>query len=243
MNSPAPMAKLTSVRTCGRRAYGGVVELDDVHEFGPASAFSVSSSSPSIHSWNVMPGGWVSVTPTTGILAARAMVDQMLHDLVGRLLVVEHHAHLVLLQVALEGGDVAGARLGVVHDRKLEFLVAHLQAERCRHVAEHRLAGGHRRAGIFFADGGDLVVERLERGEEGREPRLIVGGVRGIGLGERRGERLGDRRHGGGVVPQMRIVAGLSCARGRRRRSRCGPAAASPPAAWPSRDRSRRRCR
>ena len=52
MNSPGPIAKLD----VGEHARppmldGGVVELDDVHEDGPASAFSVSSSSPSIQSW------------------------------------------------------------------------------------------------------------------------------------------------------------------------------------------------
>jgi hypothetical protein len=84
---------------------------------------------------------------------------------------------------------------------ELEALVAHFQAERLRHVAEHRLAGGHGGAGIFAADGGDLVVERLERAEECRQPRRVIVFMRGICGAQRHGERLGDRRHGGGVVP------------------------------------------
>ena len=52
MNSPASMAKLdVGEHRAAADLDGGVVELDDVHDDGPASAFSVSLSSPSIQSW------------------------------------------------------------------------------------------------------------------------------------------------------------------------------------------------
>ena len=43
-----------------------VIERDDAHEFGPVSALSSASSSPSTQSWNETLGGIVSVTPMTG---------------------------------------------------------------------------------------------------------------------------------------------------------------------------------
>src|SRR5262249_51807400 len=45
-----------------------VIERNDAHEFGPVSALSSASSSPSTQSWNETFGGIVSVTPTTGTL-------------------------------------------------------------------------------------------------------------------------------------------------------------------------------
>ena len=52
MNSPRSMAKLASARTLrAAERDRRVVEFDDVHEVGPASAFSVASSSLSIQSW------------------------------------------------------------------------------------------------------------------------------------------------------------------------------------------------
>ena len=53
-----------------------VIQFDRIHEFGPASAFSVSVTSLSIHCWKVISGGTVSVTPTTGIFAAFAMATR-----------------------------------------------------------------------------------------------------------------------------------------------------------------------
>ena len=77
------------------------------------------------------------------------------------------------------------------------------------HVAEHRLGCRDGGAGIFAANCGDLVVQRLERGEEGFKPRRVIVRVGGIGRAERRGQRLGDRRHRRRIVPKVRIVAGL----------------------------------
>ncbi len=75
MNSPGSMAKLTSPEDrAAADLKRGVVEFDDwVHEFGPVSALSRASSSPSIQSWNETLAGCVSVTPTTGTLALAAM--------------------------------------------------------------------------------------------------------------------------------------------------------------------------
>ena len=51
MNSPGAMAKLTSDRTLRPPIpMVALVEFDDIHEDGPASAFSVSLSSLSIQS-------------------------------------------------------------------------------------------------------------------------------------------------------------------------------------------------
>ena len=100
--------------------------------------------------------------------------------------------------------------------------------ERFRHVAEHRLGRRDRRAGKFVADGGDLVVERRKRGDEGLQPRRIFVLVRRIGRGERRGERARqppawwpDRTRGADCRPLfrcMRSAATIDDAAGLRRR-------------------------
>ena len=55
-------------------------------------------------------------------------IDESLDRLIGCLFVVEHDADLMVLEVILKCRDVTRARLGIVHDRELEALVAHLQA-------------------------------------------------------------------------------------------------------------------
>ena len=76
--------------------------------------------------------GSVSVTPTTGIFACSRDPHHALCRGVARLAVIEQQTHLVLPQIILEGGDIGCARLGIVHHRKLEALVAHLETERRR---------------------------------------------------------------------------------------------------------------
>ena len=85
----------------------------------------------------------------------------------------------------------------------------HGQVQRCCHIAKDRFGCRDGGSGIFAANFGDLVVHRLERGEEGFKPRRVIVGVGGIGRAERRRQRLGDRRHGRRIVPEVRIVAGL----------------------------------
>src|ERR1700683_2397439 len=51
---------------------GRPIEFNHRHEDGLASARPEASSSPCIHSWNVMSGGHISVTPPPGIFEARA---------------------------------------------------------------------------------------------------------------------------------------------------------------------------
>ena len=74
MNSPASIAKLTSDKHGAvANVKRGMVERDDVHEFGPLNALSTASSSPSTQSWNEIFAGIVSVTAITGTLAAPAI--------------------------------------------------------------------------------------------------------------------------------------------------------------------------
>src|SRR5262249_25074156 len=60
-----------------------VIELDHIHDDGPAKARCVSSSCISIQSWYEEPAGAVSVMPTTGILEARASPMRCWTSLVG----------------------------------------------------------------------------------------------------------------------------------------------------------------
>src|SRR5262249_52988708 len=62
---------------------GRVIELDHIHDDGPAKARCVSSSCISIQSWYEDPAGAVSVMPTTGILEARARPMRCWTRLVG----------------------------------------------------------------------------------------------------------------------------------------------------------------
>ena len=121
----------------------------------------------SIQSWYEEPGGRRFGDADDRDLGGARQLDEVLDELGRRLLVVEQDAHLAVFQVTLERGDVARARLGVVHDGELEALVRHRQLQRFRHVAEDRLRRRDRGAGIFIADGSDLGVERSKRGEKG----------------------------------------------------------------------------
>ena len=137
-------------------------------------------------------------------------VEKMLDYAVRSLLVVEDGPHLVRLQVLLECGDVAGARLGIVHDGKLQAIVAHLQLQRIGHVAENRFGCRDRVAGIFAAKSGNLLIQRVQRSEECFQPCRVIVLVDGIGRDEGRSERLRDRRHRRGIVPKVRIVPGFT---------------------------------
>lgn len=52
---------------------GGLTNVDEGFDHErPDRAVSIASRVPSIHSWNVLPLGSVSLTPTTGTLCSRA---------------------------------------------------------------------------------------------------------------------------------------------------------------------------
>jgi hypothetical protein len=53
----------------------------------------------------------------------------------------------------------------------------------------------------------NLVAQRLERGEIGLKTKFVVGLVAGVGALEFCGQRPGDPRHGGRIVPEMGIIA------------------------------------
>ncbi len=219
------------------------IELDDVHEEGPASA-RCGLVELRQHPIPVRHAGRCGLghADDRDIGGAR-QIDEVLHHIVRRLLVVEQDAHLVGLQVPLERGDVARARLGIVHDGELEALVGHFQPQRVRHVAKDRLARGHRRAGIFAANGGDLFVQRRERGEEGFQPRRIIVLVGRVG-GWRVRQRARSRRPAS--WPDRTRGADCRrafCARDRRRQSSRARAWPLPARVSRSTDRSRRRYR
>ncbi|CAM2152069.1 hypothetical protein PT2222_270105 [Paraburkholderia tropica] len=125
----------------------------------------------------------------------------------GRLAVVDQHVHAALAQIALEGGDVRRARLGVVHRGELEAQITHVETDRIRHIAEHRLGGRHRHALVLRAQRGDLHVDRLERAEERGQVRIVHALVRRVRRAERRAHRARHGGHGLRVVPEVRIVA------------------------------------
>ncbi|EAY63849.1 Periplasmic solute binding protein [Burkholderia cenocepacia PC184] len=139
---------------------------------------------------------------------ARDLQHALGHRLLG-LAVVDQHAHLLLAQVALERGDVLRAGFGVVHRCELEALVAHVEADRVRHIAEHGLGGRHGHALVLRAQCGDLVVDGLQRCDELLQVRLVFGLVRRVGAAQLGRDRACGRRHRRRVVPQVRVVAGL----------------------------------
>ena len=108
--------------------------------------------------------------------------EQPVGERIGDLTVVEEDFDLAGLEVVLEGGGVACARLGIVHDGKLKVAVAHGEAQRRGHVAEHRLRRGDRSAGELRADRGGLVGDGLERRFDRGEAGLKVGLVRRIAM-------------------------------------------------------------
>ena len=159
------------------------------------------------------------------------------------LAVVDQYVHAPLAQVVLEGGDIGGARFRVVHHGQLKTPVAHLEADRVRHIAEDRLGRGHGHALVVRVEHRDAVVDRLQRREERREARVVVALVRGIGLHEIAAHGFRDGRHRGRVVPEMRIVAGLPADELRHDDRRALRHPSIRRAACPSTDRSRRRYR
>ncbi len=125
------------------------------------------------------------------------------------LAIIEQRANTVLTKVGLHRRDVGRARLGVVHHRLLEPLVAHRQAKRDRHVAKDRLGRGDGLPADMLAERRDQRIDRGE-GMQKRVPPLRVFRRMGrIGRRQRRRERSRIGRHRGRVVPDVRVVAGL----------------------------------
>ena len=89
-----------------------------------------------------MPGGSVSVTPTTGTPLVLRERDEPLDGGLARLGIVDQRSHLAALEIVLEGRDVGRRRLGAVHHREREFLLAHVEPQGFGRVAEHRLGRG-----------------------------------------------------------------------------------------------------
>ena len=144
-----------------------------------------------------------------------------------RLAVVDERSHPALAQIVLERGHVGGARLGVVHHRELEPLVAHLEPERpppCSRIpARSRSspcpAWRCRISAIFASSGASDCKKRLQSV-------LVFRRVRGIGgFATRRRGRWRRRawRRDRTRDADCRLA---SCAEDRRPRSPAGPPSA-----------------
>ena len=113
-----------------------------------------------------MPGGSVSVTPTTGHVGSMRQSQQGRGQVVRDLGIIEQCADAVLAQIRLELGDIHGGGFGIVHHRDLEAVVEHHEAERLRHEAENRLRGGDFDALIFAAHGRHPCMDAADIGQQ-----------------------------------------------------------------------------
>ena len=151
------------------------------------------------------------------------------------------------LRLSSKAGDLGRARLRVVHDRDLELVVEHLEAERLRHVAEHRLGGGHRRSRISPSAHRPRFPCRSARRTCSKAARLALNSAASAGstfASSLAASAVGEGGQGLGIVPKVRVVAALGADEvGRHDGAFAAASWTRPRGACPSRDRSRPRCR
>src|SRR5262249_36557491 len=123
-----------------------------------------------------------------------------------RLVVVKENLDLVRgYQVLLCGHRRRWRVVTLLH--RLHELTWRLYAEadRAGHISEHRLGEGDRRTRVALSQSGDLVVERLQRSQEGGEVGRVGCRVRRVELDQSGGDGLSDSWHYDGVVPDVGV--------------------------------------
>ena len=112
-------------------------------------------------------------------------------------------------QIVLERGtsEAPGSVLFITASWKRSLRI--VQAERGGHIAEYRLGRRDRGSAIFAAQRRDFG-SRAAPARQRRRPLPHTQPWSGSG-GESTGERGGECRHRGGVVPDMRVVTRLRC--------------------------------